>query len=341
MNNRRLRYSLKTIESAIKKLTKNDYKTLENGELAVNSPYVHDTTYDCRINIEKQCFYDFESNEGGSIEALIAEIAKVEPEEARELLMGFGEFQVEDKTEFKKPEVIEIKKIEMPAGSFTFDPKNRLKSVYNFDQAVKFLQVKNVDYNTAKKYDLRWTEASFLSSEDKKINISNRIIIPTYENGELVYFQARDYSGKSNLRYKNPPKTIQPKSIVLPFYDNIMENEILFISEGPWEAISYSGTYMLGPSLSDRQIYKIKTKSPKAIYLIPDNDETGRRKLVKNIKTIRTYLDCPIYIVKWWKGEYRDFKDPIDAKIDFDELVNSDFIEVNRHIELKVLLGDI
>src|SRR6056297_2693993 len=258
MKNKRFKYSQKTIENAIKKLSKNDYKVLDDGEIAINSPFMHDTTYDCRINIEKQCFYDFELDEGGSIENLVSRIADISIEEAQEMLMGFGDFKIEDKKEIVKPEIVNVKEIDMPAGSFTFNQKNRFKSVFNFDQAIKFLQEKNVNYNMTKKYDLRWTEASFISSNEKKINISNRTIIPTYENGKLVYFQARDYSGSSNLRYKNPPKEIQPKSIVIPFYDNILENEILFISEGPWEAINYSGTYMLGPSLSERQIFKIK-----------------------------------------------------------------------------------
>ena len=98
---------------------------------------------------------------------------------------------------------------------------------------------------------------------------------------------------------------------------------------------------MLGAVLSDRQIYKIKHKNPKAIYLIPDNDETARRKLSKNVNLLRSYMDCPIYIVKWWKNDYAQYKDPIDAKITFDELINSDFIVANRNIDLKLKLGAI
>lgn len=337
---KRIRYSAKAIENAIKKLTHNNYRLMDDGEIAINSPFTSDSTYDCRISPDKQCFHDFESDEGGNIEALVCEIADVSFKEAQEILTGFGEFEIEDRQP-STPEVKEVKEVEMPAGAFSFDPKNRFKSVFNFDKAVEFLQKKKVDYKKAKRYDLRWTEASFISTGEKRINISNRILIPTYEENMLVYYQARDYSGNSNLRYKNPPKEIQPKSIVVPFYDNIMENEILFISEGPWEAINYSGTYMFGPGMSDRQITKIKKKNPKAIYLIPDNDETGRRKLAKNIQSIRSYINCPIYIVKWWKGDYKRFKDPIDADIDFDELANSEFIKVDRHIELKILAGSI
>jgi hypothetical protein len=198
---------------------------------------------------------------------------------------------------------------------------------------------KLVDYKLAKRYDLRWTEYSILSYGQKVIQMSYRIIIPSYENDNLVYFQARDYTEKSTLRYKNPPKEIQPKNVVVPFYDLIIPNEILFISEGPWEAIQYSGTYMLGPGLSDRQIYKIKKKNPKAIYIVPDNDETARRKLIKNIEALKRFLACPIYVVYWWKGDYSEFKDPIDARINFDKLLESDFIEADRNMALRIKMG--
>jgi len=204
------------------------------------------------------------------------------------------------------------------------------------------LSEKLTTYKIAKRYNLRWTEVSYLDvprDPPRPMNMSYRIIIPSYEEGKLVYFQARDYSKKTDLRYKNPPKEIQRKNIIVPFYDLLIPREILFISEGPWEAMQYGGTYMLGPGLSDAQIYKIKKKNPTAIYIIPDNDETARRKLSKNINLLRSYLDVPIYIVKWWKNEYSKFKDPIDAGITFDQLIESDFIEANRNIDIRLKLG--
>lgn len=336
----RLKYSAQAIENVIKKFVGDDYKIMDDGEIAINSPFMSDTTYDCRISVGKQCFHDFESDEGGNIEELVAQIAGISNEDARQLLIANSNGEVETHVKEKKqPEIVETKKLAPVSGAFTFDRNERRGSLYNSNLAKQFLASKMVDYRLAKKYRLTWTESSFVSIDDKKINLSNRIIIPSYENGDLVYFQARDYTGKSSLRYKNPPKALQPKSIILPFYDNIMDREILFISEGPWEAIQYSGTYMLGPGLTDRQILKIKTKNPKAIYLIPDNDETGRRKLAKNISVIKSYLSCPIYIVKWWTGDYAEFKDPIDARISFDDLIQFDFLVAGRHTDLKVLAG--
>lgn len=337
----RLKYSYNTIEKFLKEYVK-DYRILTSGEFAINSPFVGDTTYDCHISIDKQCFHDWESDEHGSIEDLVATILNVEKEEAQKILLKYGLSSIEINAPLQEAKVIETKEIELPSATIGFSKNEKHGSLSNFLAAQKFLVKKLVNFSMAKKYRLSWTETSFLRATNditKKYNLSYRIIIPSYEDGKLVYFQARDYSEKSELRYKNPPKDVQPKTIIVPFYDLIIPNEVLFISEGPWEAIQYGGTYMLGSVLSDRQIFKIKKKSPKAIYFVPDNDETGRRKLMNNLAHLRSFMNCPIYIVKWWKGDYANFKDPIDAKIKFDDLLTSDFIEADRNIQLKIRMG--
>lgn len=341
----KIKYSLKTVESFLKEYVK-DYKILGSGELAINSPFVSDTTYDCHINVEKGAFHDWESDEHGNIEDLVAVILEIDDhEEARRILFkyGFADIQIQD-TRPREPQILDTKEIPLPPNTLAFSKKEKRGGIRNLQLAQAFLMEKLVNYKLATKYNLRWTESSYIGSVKdpaKKYNLSRRIIIPTYEDGKLVYFQARDYTGKSELRYKNPPKELQLKSIIVPFYDLILPNEILFISEGPWEAIQYSGTYMLGPVISDRQIFKIKKKNPKAIYFVPDNDETGRRKLIKNLGHIKSFLSCPIYIVKWWKDNYANFKDPIDAKIKFDDLVNANFIEFDQYTELKIRMGNI
>lgn len=334
----KLRYSFSTIEKFIKDRV-GDYRITTDGEIAINSPTMDDTTYDCRISVDKQCWHDWESDQGGAIDSIISIIAGVEVDEVPNLMLKYGaaEFKEVDRRP-KTPLVVDTKPIKFPPGSYTFDREDKRGSLYNSKLAMKFLSDKMVNYRLAKKYDLRWTEFSHVSIGEKKMSLNNRIIIPSHEDGNLVYYQARDYTGKSSLRYKNPPKELQQKSIVVPFYDQLQEGGPLFISEGPWEAIQYSGTYMLGPSMSDRQVYKLKKKRPKSIYFIPDNDATGRLKLVKNIETIRRFIDVPIYVIRWWKGR-DEFKDPIDANVTQDDLFASEMIKADMNIELKIKMG--
>lgn len=340
----KIKYHFNTIERLIKELV-GDYKITGDGEIAINSPFIKDTTYDCRISIDKQCWHDFESDEGGNLISLIATLANVDEEAAEQMLLEHALKDgnlVEHKIEKKKSLIQELKTIKLPLGSHTFNKNEQFGSISGRKQAMRFLIKKLVSAKLSKKYNLCWTDCSYIdypNVKNKKLNLSNRIIIPSYENNKLVYYQARDFTERSEFRWKNPPKDIQPKNIILPFYDTIKAGEILFISEGPWEAIQYGGTYMIGNVLSDAQILKIKKKNPEAIYIIPDNDETARRKLVRNITYLRSYLDCPIIIVKWWIGKYSKFKDPIDASINYNELLNSEFIEADRNIELNMKMG--
>ena len=73
----KVKYPFKAVEHFIKKYVK-DYRVLGDGEIAINSPFLKDTTYDCRINVDKQCWHDFESDESGNLIDLVMEVAKVE-----------------------------------------------------------------------------------------------------------------------------------------------------------------------------------------------------------------------------------------------------------------------
>jgi DNA primase len=327
----RIRYSIKTIEAFLKKYVK-DYKILPSGEFAINSMFVKDTTYDCRINVEKQCWHDWESGEGGNLVELVAAYCKIDEKEAEKILLDCtgGEKQEEYIPIEKPKEEYKIKEIESPTG-YSFEKGSGPLNFKN--RAIKLLEKKHVSFQLAQKYKLTWTNVSYLF----EINFSHRIIIPTYENGKLVYFQARSYREDSYLPYLNIPATVQPKRYILPFYDMLPTNEALFISEGCWEAIQYNGTYMIGPSISVEQATKIKRLGPKAIYFIIDNDETGRRTLLDNIKTLKILIKCPIYVILWWEGEYNSFKDPTDAGIK--DITQFPITKADSTLELKLRTG--
>lgn len=62
----------------------------------------------------------------------------------------------------------------------------------------------------------------------------HRIIIPVYENAQLVSFVARDVTNKAELRYKNPPNEISAKSSKSVLYnlDNATSESVIVV-EGP------------------------------------------------------------------------------------------------------------
>jgi len=166
-------------------------------------------------------------------------------------------------------------------------------------------------------------ELGYVCDGDSEYN--NRIIIPFYENGRIVYFQARDFTGKSFLRYKNPTG-VSSKQFIYNI-DKIEEGGTVFIFEGLFDALSLDrqvGTAMLSADLNKTQAIKILDKAPSKIVFVPDNDETGKRTLEKNIRILSSLckpasLDIEVYVYDI--EESKDFNDTGKNMIELSECI--------------------
>ncbi len=117
---------------------------------------------------------------------------------------------------------------------------------------------------------------------------NNRIFIPFFENGEIVYYICRDFTGTSYIRYANP-HNINSKQFV---YNIDKLQDTLFICEGVFDAISIKniiGTAILSANLGELQAQKIMANAPSKIIIVPDNDETGEKTLEDNVKMLIKY----------------------------------------------------
>ncbi len=138
------------------------------------------------------------------------------------------------------------------------------------------------------------------------------IIIPTYENGDLVHFQGRIV----NPRYENQSRYMNPKGSrneIVGFYDLLQEDDSIFITEGPFDAMTlfnYSSTYLMGGHLSEHQIQKLLRKNPKELILVPDH-ESDSEKEEKNLENIRKNIEriksvvppsVKVCIYKWYEN---------------------------------------
>ena len=124
---------------------------------------------------------------------------------------------------------------------------------------------------------------------DSNSEYHNRIFIPFFENGELVYYICRDFTGTSYLRYANPHK-VNSKQFV---YNIDKLQDTFFICEGVFDAVSIKnipGTALLSANLGEIQAKKIMEKIPKRIIFVPDNDETGERTLDENVRLLIKYM---------------------------------------------------
>jgi hypothetical protein len=306
----------------------------------INSVFTSDNHKKLGFNPLENRVFDFKLGQGWSIPGFIKQYdstMKTESEATGLLLRIFmklksagliGKLDVFD----NKPRIIQP--IDLPNLS-NITPMNNLldeKVLRNSigRKAVMLLMEKNITPKHIKKYKLKYVddpmcwhcygegkvdgeECPVCDHGNGKNPYYGFIIIPTYEKGNLVYFQARNTDRKSNFRYRNPRL---PRTQVVGFYDLLEEGDRIFITEGPFDAMTltnYSATYLMGNRLSDPQILKILAKKPREIIFVPDYDKEEEtrnnifRALKKNIDRIKFHrVDKDIKIgVYHWYDKYK------------------------------------
>lgn len=302
-----------------------EIKQTSTKEVRINSPFKEDRKFHVYIEPSKSVFTDYKNQDSGSMEKFIAQYLDIPMNQViatliKEYGLSFGEFDFSFVNNFilkKEVEECEIIKdfINNEKGLVFFNQEEEIgkygKSVLEYleKRRINNKYIPNMGYI----YDQR-------SDYDK------RLIIPFFEDGFLVYFIARDTTGKSFLRYKNPPK-LDTKEFVLNI-DDI--NDELVICEGALDALSFHedqvATAMCSGDLGVKQIRKIINKTPRKIIYVPDQDETGMKKMNKNINELLYYyppsLDLDIYIFNIPKP-FKDFNE-------FKQNTGKDFILYNE-----------
>jgi hypothetical protein len=117
--------------------------------------------------------------------------------------------------------------------------------------------------------------APSLSPEDKALAkfAYGRLVIPSYHNGRMIYYETRDLgiSNNSTKKYLTPKGVSKAKSFY--FYDRIYQNTNtpLFICEGFFDAYHVNGIATMENDLSSYQEDVLK-KTSRPIVVIPDNN---------------------------------------------------------------------
>lgn len=137
---------------------------------------------------------------------------------------------------------MEVRICRLPKGS---------KPIEESPAAMEYLEKRGFDSYTARKYNL-------MVSDHK--SYAGRIIIPVYFGGVLVNYTARDFTGKSDNRYKNAPLfyTVNRLKETLYNYDTAIRNPIhnhIYVLEGATDvwAIGEDSVGVFKSSLSPHQ----------------------------------------------------------------------------------------
>lgn len=127
------------------------------------------------------------------------------------------------------------------------------------------------------KYGLNKNDYSFyLSSGTSKSpemtsvakTMLNRVIVPYFKGSKMIYFQGRDITGKSKMKYAAPDVS---RSNILFGMDTIFvqSNDPIYVVESAFDAIHLGGVSTMQNALTNEQI-EILEKTPRRKIVVPD-----------------------------------------------------------------------
>jgi len=161
--------------------------------------------------------------------------------------------------------VVEFDSVSLPIGSKSINEwLEDTSSPIEFCDAYKYLISRGEPILNGWNYF--WTP-------NKNFSWNQRIIIPFYHHSKIVGYTGRTFT-KNNKISKYYSR--QPEHFLFNQDKIESDNDILFLTEGIFDAISIKGIGVLGNSLTDKQL-NLLNASKKHIILIPDRNEASRR----------------------------------------------------------------
>ena len=131
-------------------------------------------------------------------------------------------------------------------------------------------QIKLLTYLEKRKIDIEKFQF-FFSLEPRFID---RIIIPFYRNGNLIYWQARSINPDEKKRYDNAPVG---RDAVMFGIDKLRtySSAPLFVTEGVFDAMMVDGVALLGSKLNEAKVALLQESSRRLVFVI-DKDKNGQ-----------------------------------------------------------------
>lgn len=160
----------------------------------------------------------------------------------------------------------EITKVNTNTPTIELPPKSRRIGSPGFTD----YQEKLVSYLVDRKIDL--IKYPFYFSMEKRF--IDRVIIPFYRNGRLIYWQARSVNDAEKKRYDNSPV---PRDAVIFNFDELYSYAPgpLFVTEGVFDAMIVNGIAILGSKLNDAKI-ELLSKTHRRLVFVIDKDKNGK-----------------------------------------------------------------
>lgn len=180
------------------------------------------------------------------------------PEIDIDMVLGKNFFNKDQLVLAKKKAESKIEEVELPPGSY------RIETAEDGDLwtqvAEEYLAMRGLSLSSH-----QW----YLSSDP---SFRERLIIPYFKDGKVIYWQARSFLDNVKKRYIAAAAPIEP---VIFGYEELEKHNSspLFIMEGVFDAISIGGVSMLGSKLYKQRIDAFTKSKRRKIFVIDKKDK--------------------------------------------------------------------
>lgn len=253
----------------------NPHSTQKGLQYAYDCCFCDDRRRRLFINVDKQVFWCHNCNSTGSLITFFSEYNHVSWAEALKMYRGYVgyEKQLPDSLEDEIYSRL-MGNLEVPQEKHTFDLPEEFILIEHAtgkagQKAVKYLRSRGVTLEMCEKYYIGYCAEG---------HYANRIIMPDFEGGDLIYWQARTFepTPKNPVLKKLFRKVLNPsldeeqiargvraveKSEVISNIDLILQERMAIVCEGKMDSytIGDMGACIHGKHMSDTQFMKLVT----------------------------------------------------------------------------------
>lgn len=164
-----------------------------------------------------------------------------------------------------------------------------------------------------------------------------RIIVPFFEHGKLVYFQARSFMLSPGLKVVNPGRSeaLRGKADFLFNFDQALEYSSVVICEGWASAMSagYNAVAINGKSASELQLRKLAKHWPSFTIMLDAGTQRESITLAHNLLKLNPRADVAIVDLPFGDPNNHDFRSLTDL------IGGADLVGIDSIIKRKLELG--
>lgn len=254
-------------------------KNVSYGWIGIQCPFCSDQSNHGGVNLEKGYFSCWLCG-GHSLIKIIRAIEGVSHAEAKKRI---EEYQTHSPTTVKRYDDTPPKSdITFPIGTSVIKDQHR-----------RYLQARGFDPNEIlEKYHILGTgPVAFTNTDGRKVNYSNRIIIPVIYQNKVVTYQGRDITGQAKIKYIPCLKTKEVMHLKSILYNLDNCGDTAVIMEGVLDVWRWGdgGLCTFGIQYTDEQLLCLLESGIKRVVVIFDFESQAQKQAKKLVSALKLF----------------------------------------------------